>query len=87
MVIFIYTNGRLNSGIDELEDALDSALGERGEVTGTGTGQVGSNIDIFIEEGMISEEQALLLVQQVLVEFGLPSATKIIIDGIEHTLD
>jgi hypothetical protein len=86
MDIFIYVTGRLSCGIDELEDALDSALGDRGEVTGTGTGQAGSNIDIFIEEGGLSEEQALLLIRRALADYDLPGAIKIVIDGSEHSL-
>ena len=86
MDIFLYMTGRLPCGIDELEDALDSALGDQGEVTGTGTGQAGSNIDIFIEEGGLSKEQALLLIRQALADYGLSSATKIVIDGSEHPL-
>jgi hypothetical protein len=43
MDAFIYTSERLPCGIDELEDALDTALGGRGEITGTGTGGVTSD--------------------------------------------
>ncbi|WP_406697217.1 hypothetical protein V5E97_00125 [Singulisphaera sp. Ch08] len=79
-------NGKLPCGLDELEDAIDSALGDRGEVTGTGTGQVGSNIDVFIEEGDLSKAQALQLIRRILVDYGLPAATKIVVDGCEHSL-
>lgn len=86
MDIFIYMTGGLPCGLDELEDALDSALGDRGEVTGTGTGQAGSNIDVFIEEGELTAEQALLLIRRTLADCEVPASTKIVIDGSEHSL-
>ena len=86
MDIFIYMTGRLPCGLDELEDALDSALGDRGEVTGTGTGQAGSNIDVSIEEGELSAEQALLLIRRTLADYDVPASTRIVIDGSEHSL-
>jgi hypothetical protein len=86
MHAFIYTFGRLPCGMDELEDALDTALGGRGEVTGAGTGPAGCNIDVFIEDGAMSEEQVLLLIRRALADHGLPGMTKVVIDGREHTL-
>jgi hypothetical protein len=86
MDAFIYTAERLPCAIDELEDALDSALGGRGEVTGSGTGRAGSDIDVFIEDSAMSEEQALLLIRQALADYGLPGITRVVIEGREHTL-
>ena len=83
---FIYTFEPLPCGIDELEDTLDSALGDRGEFTGTGTGRAGCNIDVFITDGAMSEEQALLLIRRALADHGLPGMTRVVIDGKEHTL-
>lgn len=86
MDAFIYTFERLPCGIDELEDALDTAFGGRGEVTGTGTGPAGCNFDLSIEDGAMSEVQALLLIRRVLADHGLPGMTRVVIDGREHTL-
>jgi hypothetical protein len=86
MDAFIYTIERLPCGIDELEDALDLALGGRGEVTGTGTGPAGCNIDVFIKDGAMSEEQALLLIRRALADYELPDTTRVVIDGRERTL-
>jgi len=86
MDAFIYTAGRLPCAIDELEDALESALGGRGEVTGSGTGRAGCNLDIAIEDGALSEEQALMLIRRALADYGLPGMTRVVIDGREHTL-
>jgi hypothetical protein len=60
--------------------------GDRGVVTGSGTGQAGSNIDVFIEVGGLFEDQALLLIRRALAEYDVPRATKIVIDGNEHSL-
>jgi hypothetical protein len=86
MDVFIYVVGRLPCGIDELEEALDSALGDKGEVTGSGTGETGSNIDVFIRDDAMSEEQTLLLIRRALADYGLPDTTRVVIDGREHTL-
>jgi len=50
MDVFIYFNGQIRAGLDEQEDALDAALGGQGEVTGSDTGEIGSNIDIFVKD-------------------------------------
>jgi hypothetical protein len=73
-------------GIDELEDALDRALGNRGEVTGAGTGQTGSNIDVFIEDDALSDRQILHLLREALVDYGLPGSTSVVIDGRRYPL-
>ena len=86
MDAFIYMNERLPCGMDELEDALESALGDRGEVTGSGTGRTGSNIDVFLRDNAVSEEQALLLIRRALANYGLPGTTRVVIDGTEHPL-
>jgi hypothetical protein len=72
--------------MDELEDALDSALGDTGEVTGSGTGRTGSNIEVFLRDDAVSEEQALLLIRRALANYGLPGTTRVVVDGREHPL-
>lgn len=51
MEIFIYFFSKLSTSLDVIEDALDELLDGAGEVTGTGMGESGSNIDIEIFEG------------------------------------
>lgn len=77
---------RLPCGIDELEDALETALGDRGEVVGTGIGLAGSNFDLFIRDGAMSDEQTLLLIRRVLPDHGLTGMTSVVIDGRKYTL-
>jgi hypothetical protein len=62
------------------------STGGRGEVTGTGAGPAGCNIDVFIKDDAMSGEQALLLIRQALADRGLPGMTRAVIDGREHTL-
>jgi hypothetical protein len=84
MDAFIYFVDRLPCGLDEIEDALNSALGDKGEVTGVGTGQTGSNLDVFVKDDAMSEKQALLLIRQTLADYELPGTTRVVIDGSEH---
>ena len=47
--IFIYFFSKLeNIDRDDVEDAINDALGEEGEVTGSGSGVSGSNLDIEV---------------------------------------
>jgi hypothetical protein len=48
MHIFIYFHSRLPTSLDIFEDMLEECLDSDGEVTGSGTGQTGSNIDIEV---------------------------------------
>lgn len=79
MDAFIYINGRLPCGLDEIEDALDDALGDHGEVSGTGTGEVGSNIDVTIEDDEMEPAAALAILRSALSRFSLPQSTTIVI--------
>ncbi len=46
--IFIYSSQPLGFSKSEVEDDIDEMLGDVGEVTGSGSGQAGWNIDIEI---------------------------------------
>ena len=48
--IFIYSSLPTGRGRDELEDAIEELLGDRGSVTGAGQGQRGWNVDIEVLE-------------------------------------
>jgi hypothetical protein len=85
MDVFIYFKEPTGYGLDELEDALIDALGDRGEVTGTGTGEKGSNLDLeFFAE--IDESRALTLVREALAAFSLPASSEVVINGTRHKL-
>jgi hypothetical protein len=83
MDIFLYFTERLPCGLDELEDAIESALGDFGEVTGVGTGELGSNIDITIDNQDISKDAAIQLVRSAIAQFDLPSTSQMVIDEEE----
>lgn len=78
MDIFIYISNGLAAPKDEIEDALDDMLRDRGEVTGGGVGNDGFNIDIetFDEDPSLIEE-----VKAILKSFRVPLDTRIVIDG------
>lgn len=46
----IWLDGPIPVDRDDVEDALDVALTGIGEVTGAGTGQGGSNLDVEVDE-------------------------------------
>jgi hypothetical protein len=81
MDVFIYFYERLPVGLDELEDALDEALEGVGDVTGSGTGASGSNLDLRISDENVSKDQVLELIQTALRRFDLAHASRIVIDG------
>jgi hypothetical protein len=81
MDAFIYFDERLPVGLDSLEDALDSALTGFGEVTGTGTGQLGSNIDVFVDDGSYSKHELVQVIRHALSEFELPKSSRVVVDG------
>jgi hypothetical protein len=86
MDIFIYFNERLPVGLDELEDALDAALGDEGEVTGTGAGECGSNLDLFVKNEAMTDGEVVGLVRKALTVFAIPKASKIVIDDKEFSI-
>ncbi len=81
MDVYIYLIEPCPCGIDELEDALAQALGDIGEVTGSGTGGAGSNIDVFIEDDALSDGQVLDLLREAIADYGIPGSTRVVIDG------
>jgi hypothetical protein len=84
MDLFICFYERLNCGLDGIEEALDDALHGKGQVTGTGTGECGSNVDIEITDPSITPDTALRLVREALKRFAVPESTRIQIGGTRH---
>jgi len=80
MDVFIYFYDVLPVALDELEDALDSGFSGIGEVTGTGTGEAGSNVDLEVTDS-VPESQVIQIVRRTLSEFGIATKTTVVIDG------
>jgi hypothetical protein len=61
MDVFIYFPPNLDVEKDVIEDALDEAIGDLGEVSGGGLGQQGMSIDLDVEDDADPQELADLL--------------------------
>ncbi|GLO63611.1 hypothetical protein MACH09_41190 [Vibrio sp. MACH09] len=85
MDVFIYFSERLSVGIDVIEDTLEEALDGIGEVTGSGTGEKGSNIDVEVED---SEDvtKVISLIKSVLKELSVPESTTLVVDNVEYRI-
>ena len=69
----------------EIEDAIEASFGEVAEVTGGGSGQKGSNVDLRVDD-KVPVEKVLDLVRSSLTSLGVRSA-RIVINGKEWPLD
>jgi hypothetical protein len=87
MDMFIYFSEPLGCGLDEIEDALDGALDGIGEVTGSGVGKSGSNLDIRIKSAKVSQEEALGLIRDALSPFNLPKSSRITIGNKQYPIE
>jgi len=85
MDVFIYFSPRLTIPRDEIEDALQEHLGNRGEITGGGSGQRGANIDIEIFDDE-SGPELLQGVERTLRRMGVPQDTYLDVDGQRQDL-
>jgi hypothetical protein len=81
MDVFVYFYEPLPCALDEIEDALDQALGDDGKVTGCGAGEKGSNIDLFTNDKHLSIPSVVDLIQKVLTPLGLPETSRIVIEN------
>lgn len=82
MDAFIYLPRNVGIGRDVIEDELEGALGEVGEVTGGGSGVSGSNLDLYLDD-QAPLEKVLEIIIAALRRVGVAQA-KIVIDGKEH---
>jgi len=85
MDVFIYASPGFGHARDVIEDALEDALGDGAEVTGGGSGQMGSNIDLELAAGFDSAA-VLATVRTVLKGFKCPADTVIEVDGTRYRL-
>jgi hypothetical protein len=85
MDAFVYIRGTLPRGLDEIEDAIGEALGDAGEVTGSGTGTKGSNFDIEVVDEGLDAAAIVALLRTALTKFQLPPSV-IVVNDVEYTL-
>jgi hypothetical protein len=79
MDVFIYFPAGIDVEKDVIEDALDDAIGDLGEVTGGGIGESGMNIDLDVEDE-VAPEEIVGLIRDALA--ALQAAyTKIVVNG------
>ncbi|WP_037285164.1 hypothetical protein [Saccharibacillus sacchari] len=78
MDIFIYVGGGSAVSKDEIEDALDAMLQDRGEVSGGGVGSTGFNVDIEVFE---DDPSLVAEIRTILKRFHVPEDTAIVVDG------
>ena len=79
MDVTIHFPPNLDVDKDVIEDALDEAIGELGEVSGGGIGEKGMTIDLDVEDDADPAE-LVDLIRGTLKELGAPFS-KIVIDG------
>ena len=84
MDIFIYYNMKLEVDRDIIEDQIDDFLGEKGEVTGGGSGISGGNIDIEIYDKV--NESIVKELKGFLQELQLPDNTYLVVNGVRENL-
>jgi hypothetical protein len=77
MYLFVHIVGTIQVSLGELEDAVEESLRAAGEVTGSGTGDSGSNIDIEFDEALVSAGNALDLVLDVLRSHGIDNGVSV----------
>jgi hypothetical protein len=84
MDVFIYAQPGFGRARDELEDAINGVLGDRGEVVGSGAGASGANIDIEIFSDNEPIGPIVEGLRRVLAESCVPRSTMIVISDHEH---
>jgi hypothetical protein len=85
MDVFIYFPPNLGTARDEIEEALEDSLGEVAEVTGGGSGQAGSNVDLVFND-LVPADKALDILRRALKDLRIHSA-KIVMNGREYLFD
>ncbi|MDE7225004.1 MAG: hypothetical protein K2O34_14655 [Acetatifactor sp.] len=78
MYLYVYFKSFPEGGsLDELEDDLEKLLGENGEVTGSGVGASGGNIDIEL----FGKENILQDIESYLLSYGFDAETVLDVNG------
>jgi len=85
MDVFLYSSKALNTGRDELEDAITEFLAENGFVTGAGAGVDGWNIDMEIID-RDNSETVLSDLKTMLRNWPVPDDAYLKVNGKRHDL-
>lgn len=56
---------------DDIEDALEIAFKDFGEMTGAGSGIYGCNLDLEFDENKVQPDKVFEMIKEVLLEFKL----------------
>jgi hypothetical protein len=86
--VYIYFPMGMSTPRDELEDSIDQFLGGRGEVTGSGAGWSGSNLDVELVGDQFTDEvfEGLL---DLLRTLNVPAGTRVVRPktGVQREID
>ena len=86
MEVFIYFHSSLPDSRDVFEDTIEERLSGKGEVTGGGSGNRGSNIDLRIYDDAADIPGLLTLLKGLLTELKAPPDTVVDIGGQRYRL-
>jgi hypothetical protein len=81
MFLDVYFHSPLNIDRDDIEEALEEYLGDRGEIVGAGSGASGSNIDVEIEGDAIPHLEPI---KRILRKLKVPADSQIVIEGKKY---
>ena len=86
--IYIYFPLGMSTPRDEMEDSIEQFLGGRGEVTGSGTGSSGSNLDVELVDVQFSDEVFEGLME-LLRTLNVPARTRVVRPktGVKRKID
>ena len=82
MDVFIYLPPNLGMAKDEIEDDLEASLGDLGEVTGGGIGNLGMSVDLNVADSL-STNRVLAMVRESLHRLGVLQGT-ISVEGTKY---
>jgi hypothetical protein len=86
MEVFINAAPGFGRPRDEVEDAIEEFLGQRGVVTGGGAGELGANIDIEIHGDDIDSGMLVEGLRALLISLSVPANTEIVFNGKSYSV-
>jgi hypothetical protein len=85
MFVDLYFPPGLDFDRDEIQQAIEAALGADVEVVGAGVGREGSNLDLALSEE-VDRTVALQAIERTLTRLGIPDATLIQISDADERI-